>query len=132
MHYMCAMQIFNDCVDHSLLWPKLIKLGMSHKILAILQSMYAAAISCVKISKYEVTDQFPFQKGVRQGCILSPLLFSLFISDLETELRHNESGVKLSRMAMDLLMYADDIVLVSSSAAGLTICVAILLQNNGN
>ena len=69
--------------------------------------------------KYEVTDQFPCQKGVRQGCILSPLLFSLFISDLETVLRHNESGVKLNRMSMDLLMYADDIVLISSSAAGL-------------
>ena len=108
-----------DCVDHSLLWTKLINLGISHKILAILQSMYAAAASCIKISKYEVTDQFPCQKGVRQGCILSPLLFSLFISDLETELRHNESGVKLNRMAMDLLMYADDIVLISSSAAGL-------------
>ena len=67
-----------------MLWFRLIKLGISEQLLEILQSMYSTATSCVRLSKYEVTHQFPCKKGVRQGCNLSPLLFSLFIiySDL--------------------------------------------------
>ena len=72
-----------DSVDHTMLWTKLIKLGISEQLLEMLQSMYSTATSSVKLSTYEVTHQFPCKKGIRQGCNLSPLLFSLFISDLE-------------------------------------------------
>ena len=56
---------------------------------------------------------------MRQGCNLSPLLFSLFISGLETELAKNKMGTRLWNRPIDLLMYADDIVLMSSSEEGL-------------
>ena len=49
---------------------------------------------------------------------MSPLLFNLFTADLERELRkHKSGGVEL--YALDMLMYAYDVVLTSSSAAGL-------------
>ena len=77
--------------------------------------------SCVKVSNNRATSYFHCHKGVRQGCNLSPLLFSLFTSSLETILKTNMSGVELttSGRVLDLLMYADDIVLISSSATGL-------------
>ena len=72
-----------DSVDHYCLWKKLVQLGISQQTLTILQSK---AMSRVKLSNHEVTDQFRCKVGARQSCNLSPLLFSLFTSGLETEL----------------------------------------------
>ena len=81
--------------------------------------MYANAKSCVKISRGETTAGFPCRKGVRQGYNLSPLLFNLFTSDLEPELGINNAGVEMFNSRLDLLMYADDILLLSQSESGL-------------
>ena len=81
--------------------------------------MHSKAISRVKLSNGEVTDQFSCEIGVRQGCNLSPLLFSLLFSGLESELAKNKTGTTLGNRPIDLLMYADDIVLMSSSEEGL-------------
>ena len=103
-------------MNHSLLWVKLAQLGISKQLLTLLQCMYANAKSCVKISRGKTTAGFPCQKGVRQGCNLSPLLFNLFTSDLELELGINNAGVEMFNTRLDLLMYADDIILLSQSA----------------
>ena len=118
--FLCYVD-FRIAFDHYCLWKKLVQLGISQQTLTILQSMYSKAMSRVKLSNHEVTDQFRCEVGVRQGCNLSPLLFSLFISDsgLGTELAKNKMGTRLWNRPIDLLMYADDIVLMSSSEEGL-------------
>lgn len=108
-----------DSVDHNCLWEKLVQLGISQQTLKILQSMYSNATSRVKLPNNQVTDQFHCEVGVRQGCNLSPLLFSLFISGLESDLAKNNMGTRLWNRSIDLLMYADDIVLLSPSEEGL-------------
>ena len=80
--------------------------------------MYFKASSRVRLSRHEATEEFPCQKGVRQGCNLSPLLFSLFISGLETELQSNHAGVHLNNSDISTLMFAGNIVLLSASANG--------------
>ena len=105
-----------DSVNHTLLWVRLAEIGVSKKLLSELQSMYANATSCIKLYRNTVTDSFPCKRGVRQGCILSPLLFNLYTADLQRELRANQSGIELhTGIYLDMLMYADDIVLLSSS-----------------
>jgi len=76
-------------------------------------------MSRVKLSCGDVTDQFSCEIKVRQGCNLSPLIFSLFISGLEYELVKSKTRTTLGNRPIDLLMYADDIALMFSSEEGL-------------
>ena len=58
--------------------------------------------------------------GVRQGKCLSPFLFSMFLNDLEEEFLINGiDGIDIGLIKIFLLLYADDIVIFSSSSEGL-------------
>ena len=83
--------------------------------------MYAKVKSCVR-SKNRLTSFFNYCRGVRQGCLLSPLLFSLYINDLVTYLE-NESvtGVELWDIGLCAMLYADDLTLLAESEHDLQI-----------
>ena len=53
--------------------------------------------------------------GVKQGCNLSPTLFSIFANDLVAEVNDLDIGIKVGDRKLSLLLYADDIVLVAES-----------------
>ena len=75
-----------DSVHHQLLWYKLSTIGVSTNCLRLLMNIYANAQSCIHlIGKY--TDSFLCSIGVREGCPLSPILFTLFTHDLLDEIR---------------------------------------------
>ena len=63
------------------------------------------------------TEQIQCDKGVRQGCPLSPTLFALYTNDLMSEM--NGFGVKLVNQNVKGLMYADDVALVAKSGVNL-------------
>ena len=53
-------------------------------------------------------------KGVHQGCLLSPLLFSLFVNDLEGTLESNSSCIiKIGEQKVTIIMVADHLVLLA-------------------
>jgi hypothetical protein len=55
-----------------------------------------------------------------QGEILSPILFSLFLEDLETHLQDSgELGIELDQLTLFVILFADDLVLMSETAEGL-------------
>lgn len=105
-----------DSIDHSLLWIKLKSLGLSSKILNTLRSFYSRAAAAIRTNNVQ-TPFVDISRGVLQGEVLSPLLFSLFLSDLESYIRAREcKGIKLnSDTNVFLLAYADDLVLFADS-----------------
>ena len=115
-----------DSINHDLLWFKLSTIGLSTKMLEILQHMYSNARSVVSYDGY-TSREFECQKGVRQGCPLSPLLFSLFVSDLEDTLKSTSSGkIRIGEQDITIVMFADDLVLLADSSDGLRQSLSVL------
>lgn len=67
-----------DSVDREKLWTCLGKKGLSHKMLQLIRKMYENVLCCVRAGQ-DYTDVFESPIGVKQGCLLSPKLFCLFL-----------------------------------------------------
>ena len=115
----CAFVDYTKAFDYIVrenLWYKMIKYGLRGKILNIIMSMYSKVKSKVKFNNQTGND-FSCRLGVRQGECLSPLLFSLFLNDIEeTFIQSGLEGLDIDMFKLFLLLYADDIVIFANSA----------------
>ena len=105
-----------DSISHALLWNKLKKIGIGSKIINVLKSLYSNASIKIKTGG-DLTEKIRVTKGVLQGESISPLLFSLFLSDLEEYLlSKGVRGVTVTHLIEVLLIgYADDLVMLADS-----------------
>ena len=119
-----------DSVNHTHLWRVLQESGVSTKFLAMLKAIYTDVQSCVRW-QHVLSDFFPCSVGVKQGAVESPGIFSLFINVVAEYIRRRgKHGVQLlpGMMEVFLLLFADDVVLISSTPAGLQNQINNLVQ----
>ena len=69
--------------------------------------MYSSDKSCLKIGN-KITKNFQCHNGIKQGDILSPTLFNLYLHDLPEQFETVNDYVYLDGRAIDCLLYADD------------------------
>ena len=60
------------------------------------------------------TEWFDVSVGLQQGCLISPLLFNLYVDDLVAEIKNLSCEVPVDNEFVSLLLYADDIALLAS------------------
>ena len=87
--------------------------------------MYENASSCVRVNDVD-SDWFPINLGVKQGCVLSPTLFDMFINDLMQDIQALNIGIDLGDYN---LLYADDVVVLGETEGDLQTTLDILLQH---
>ena len=82
--------------------------------------MYCHDYACISIGD-RITTAFRINQGVKQGCILSPLLFNIFLSDLPHYLNNGDTrpvGISDSEK-LNSLIWADDLLILSETGSGL-------------
>lgn len=107
-----------DRVNHNTLFKKLLDRGVPPYIVRLLVFWYVHQTICVRWGGVS-SETFTVTNGVRQGGILSPLLFNLYMDGLSSLLNNCNIGCCVGNTTINNLMYADDLVVFSPSAAGL-------------
>ena len=107
-----------DTVMHTGIKIKLLSIEVGSKFYEIIKNMYKVSKSCVKLQNH-ITDHFPINLGVNPGDNLSPNLFKISINDLPDYIEDSIDPILLNNKPLNYLLYADDLVLYSTSAKGL-------------
>ena len=107
-----------DYVNYWKLFKKLIDLKLPASIVSLLAFWYANQSVCIKW-KNILSAKFKIANGTRQGSLLSPCLFNVYISDLVLDINQSGIGCNYGGKFVNILAYADDLVLLAPSWAGL-------------
>lgn len=108
-----------DSVWRKGLWTVMRHYGYPEKIIRILENAYRDTFSAVRVDG-DLTDWFNTVVGVLQGCVLSPLLFNIFLEAIMAmALDKTEVGALIGGEKLTDLRFADDIAMLAEEVGGL-------------
>ena len=151
--FMCFIDLQKayDTVDRTLLWQVLTRIGVSPQMIAVIRQFLDGMKACVRPDDDVCSDWFEVEQGLRQGCVLSPLLFNISFAALLNvvlqrfseepailaELLHmKEPSASMGRKpAMDYvrravwgMLYADAACIVSQSPQELAKMMEVIVE----
>ena len=104
-----------DCVRWTQLWTVLKEAGVPNHLVLIIRNLYETGYGTVKLGNRK-SSSFKFEKGVRQGCVISPILHNIYGEYIMRKaLEGWEGGMKIGGMKVSNLRYADDTTLFAST-----------------
>ena len=91
-------------------------MGILDHLTCLLRNLYSGQEATVRTG-HGITDWFEIEKGVRQGCILSPCLFNLYAEHImrNAGLEEAQAGIKIAGRNINNLRYTDDTTLTAES-----------------
>jgi hypothetical protein len=105
-----------DNVRWNKLWPTLKEMGVPDHLTNLLRNLYESSEAVVRIDN-SISDKCKIRKGVRQGCVLSPLLYNIYSEVvMRLTLENWEGGVKIGGKRLSNLRFADDTLLIANTA----------------
>ena len=115
-----------DSVHRATIWKILKLYGIPDKIIEIIQNLYSSSKSAVRMNGH-IGEWFKVITGVRQGCILSPLLFAIAVDWVMRRATHNGAGIAwVDGKKLSDLDFADDIALLSDNHADMQTLTSIV------
>ena len=113
-----------DSIPHEYLWAKMEDLGIDKKFIKIVKQVYSDSSVQVLVNGH-LTDHIKLEQGIKQGCILSPLLFALYISGMGHTLEKSPLGCKIFNTIISALLYVDDLILIGANKESLSSLLTI-------
>jgi hypothetical protein len=134
-----------DSIHRDALWRILRAYGVDDKLVELLMDLHTGTQAAVKLAR-KVSDWFEIECGVRQGCVIAPLLFNVFFDcvvrqalaamsegcgvhlsySVDGELFDTSPGVAARLQIISALLYADDMVLLSCNKAELELMLKVM------
>ena len=111
-----------DKINRNLLLLKLQKRGIKGLFYRNLKAIYTDISYIIKV-KGGYLDPIPSTLGLKQGGVLSPSLFNIFIDDIKHIFDNSCDPIQMFDVPISHLLYADDLILMSSSCEGLNQCL---------
>jgi len=105
-----------DSINRDCLWKILKIYGIPQKIINLMKNLYQGSSGRVLVNG-TTTEKFDIRTGVKQGCVMSGLLFNIVIDwIMQKTLKNSKTGIRWNfDCHLEDLDYADDIVLLSSN-----------------
>ena len=91
------------------------EIGIKGKLWRVITDIYKE-IECAVLVNGEQSDWFANLVGLRQGCVMSPILFAIFIDMMAKRIREHNLGVQVDENRIGAFLIADDLALIASSA----------------
>ena len=103
-------------MDHNKQWKILKEMRIPDHLTCLLRNVYASQEATVRTG-HRPTDWFQMEKGMRQGCILSPCLLNLYAEYImrNAGLEEAQAGIKIAGRNISNFRYADDTTLMAES-----------------
>lgn len=122
-----------DRVQHDRLFKYLETTGIDNRDLRLIQNIYWEQKASVLVDDNE-TDKIIIQRGVRQGCVLSPTLFNVYSEVIFNEALEGQCGVRTGGETINNIRYADDTAIMAESIEDLQFLIDRVTRecsNNG-
>ena len=116
-----------DRVNYVKLFRLLLQRGLCHYVARLLAYMYTNQYLRVKWND-TVSDCFKATNGVKQGAVISPILFCIYIDELFKRLENSRCGCYIGKLYYGVIGYADDVCLLAPSRTAMLIMIQICEQ----
>jgi hypothetical protein len=107
-----------DRLDHNILVSKLLNRSVPVCFIKVVSNWYSKITATVRWNDF-FSYSFSLSAGVRQGGVLSPILFNVYLDDIINNVETSGFGCHVRSKFFGAIVYADDILLISPSVAGL-------------
>lgn len=117
---LCALDVKKafDKLNRYGLFLKLMDRKVPINLLLVLEHWFNISATCVRWGDV-FSDFFSVACGVRQGGVLSPYLFAIYVDDIVQKINRSDLGCRLGLQCISVILYADDILLLAPSVESL-------------
>ena len=126
--FMCLYDLEKafDTVEYPILLERLYAVGINGKCWWLIRNWYMGAQCRVRIQKGLLSQPYVIERGVKQGSVLSPVLFLLVMDPLLIKLQQSGIGLSVNNFFAGCFLHADDIQTLSTSITSLEEQVSIV------
>jgi len=113
---LCAIDISKafDRMNHHGLFLKLMQRKVPVNLLCVIENWFNTGMTCVQWCS-TFSDTYCLLRGIRQGGVLSPYLFALYINDIIRGVEEQNVGCTTGFVSICIILYADNILLLAPS-----------------